>query len=246
LNCKIIRNESLGGHYHIMSFEWKGNDATPGQFVMLRVFNSTDPLLRRPMSIAGLNNGIMNIIYSVSGRGSAILERMNGGDMLDVIGPFGNGFTLPDDAQAILCIMGGVGTAPFIFLKNRNNGRNFIAFYGAANSDGLGIKAPFSEIHFATIDGSVGKKGLVTDILLEHPAIKNKSNLILACGPTGMLKAVDEICAKYGISGQLSLEEKMGCGFGVCLGCVVDSTEGKKRICVEGPIFKAGTVKWRN
>jgi dihydroorotate dehydrogenase electron transfer subunit len=198
------------------------------------------------MSIAGLHDDAMTIIYSVAGRGSAILAGMKSGERVDVIGPFGNGFTIPQYAEKILCVMGGVGTAPFIFLKNRNEGRRFVAFYGAANKEGLGIPVAFPEVNFVTIDGSAGKKGLVTEILMEHPAINEKNNLILACGPTGMLKAVDAICVKYGIPGQLSLEEKMGCGFGVCLGCVVETTEGKKRVCVEGPVFKAGSVKWRN
>lgn len=244
MKCKIIRNASLGGRYHILDFKWHGDDAKPGQFVMVRVTESSDPLLRRPMSIAGLHDGMMQIIYNVVGRGTSLLAEKKAGEQIDVIGPFGTAFEPPKEADALLCVMGGVGTAPFLFLFNRFKEKKLIAFFGAANKDGLGIQAPFGELHFATEDGSAGKRGLVTELLLEHPALKSGNAYIMACGPKGMLKAVDEICARLKIPGELSLEEKMGCGFGVCLGCAVETISGNKRVCVEGPVFKAGTIKW--
>jgi dihydroorotate dehydrogenase electron transfer subunit len=242
----IFQNRRLSeSKYFIMSFKWPDDDAKPGQFVMVRVSESADPLLRRPMSIAGLRDGRMDVIYNVAGRGTSLMAEKKGGETIDVIGPFGNGFTAPENADSILCVMGGVGAAPFLFLKNRNKDRKMVAFYGAANKDGLGIKIPMDELHFATEDGSFGRRGLVTDVLLEHPAMKNRDAHIMACGPKGMLKAVDEICVNHKISGELSLEERMGCGFGVCLGCAVETDAGNKRACVEGPVFKSGTIKWR-
>ncbi|MBI3793468.1 MAG: dihydroorotate dehydrogenase electron transfer subunit [Nitrospinae bacterium] len=240
---KILRNVPMGKRYRMIDFEWPDDNAQPGQFVMIRVTDSVDPLLRRPMSIAGLANGRMSIVCAVLGKGTAILSEKSEGDFLDVTGPYGVGFNPPESETALLCVMGGVGTAPFLFLKSRSN-KKIIAFYGAADKDGLGIQTKFDEMHFSTVDGSVGTKGLVTDILLAHPEIKNKNAFLLACGPKGMLKAVDQICVREKIQGELSLEERMGCGFGVCLGCMVETDEGNKRVCVEGPVFKAGTVKW--
>jgi dihydroorotate dehydrogenase electron transfer subunit len=196
------------------------------------------------MSIANLADGRMNIIYSVAGRGTALLAEKTTGDFLDVIGPFGSAFDPPKTADNLLCVMGGVGAAPFVFFQNRNKDRRMTAFFGAANKDGFGIPTPFAETLFATEDGSEGTRGLVTDILLKHFAMKNNDAHVMACGPKGMLKAVDDICVKNNIPGELSLEERMGCGFGVCLGCVVVTDEGNKRVCVEGPVFKAGSIKW--
>jgi dihydroorotate dehydrogenase electron transfer subunit len=244
MRTKIIQNVPLGVRYHSMDFEWPDEKAQPGQFIMVRVNDSNDPLLRRPMSIAGLKNGGMNIIYAVAGRGTAMLAEKTPGDFIDVIGPFGTAFDPPASAQNLLCVMGGVGAAPFVFYKDRNPGKKMTAFFGAANKDGLGIPTPFEETIFATEDGSVGTKGLVTEVLLSHPAVKDSSSYVMACGPKGMLKAVDDICVKNKIPGELSLEERMGCGFGVCLGCVVGTPDGNKRVCVEGPVFKAGGIKW--
>ncbi|MBI3580461.1 MAG: dihydroorotate dehydrogenase electron transfer subunit [Nitrospinae bacterium] len=242
---KIIRHESLGGRYRSMDFEWPDDGAKPGQFVMVRISDSTDPLLRRPMSIANLEDGLMSIIYNVAGRGTSLMAEKRAGEAVDVLGPFGTSFDPPKNASHLLCVMGGVGAAPFLFLKKRNKDRKMVGFYGAANKDGLGISIPMDEMHFATEDGSVEKRGLVTDVLLEHPAMKNRDAHIMACGPKGMLRAVDEICVKHKISGELSLEERMGCGFGVCLGCAVETDAGNKRACVDGPVFKAGTIRWR-
>jgi dihydroorotate dehydrogenase electron transfer subunit len=243
MKTKIIQNKSLG-RYRSMDFEWPDDNAKPGQFVMVRVVDSVDPLLRRPMSIANLADGRMNIIYSVAGRGTALMAEKTAGEFLDIIGPFGSSFDPPKTAKNLFCVMGGVGAAPFVFFQNRNKDKKMIAFFGAANKKGLALRHPFHETHFSTEDGSEGKRGLVTDILLEQLVLKNNDAYIMACGPKGMLKAVDDICVKNNIPGELSLEERMGCGFGVCLGCVVVTDEGNKRVCVEGPVFKAGSIKW--
>lgn len=240
----IVRNAPLASRYYGMEFEWPGDDANPGQFVMVRVSDSTDPLLRRPMSIADLGNGVMRIIYTAAGRGTELLAKKTRGESLDVIGPFGTAFDPPKTADHLLCVMGGVGAAPFVFFQNRNKDRKITAFYGEATAENF-LWGPFSNAECSTEDGSYGTRGRVTDILLGHPALKNKHAHIMACGPGGMLRAVDEICVKNKISGELSLEERMGCGFGVCLGCAVETEAGNKRACVEGPVFKAGTIKWR-
>lgn len=250
MKSKIIRNASLGQRYFTMSFEATFENAEPGQFVMIRSESSFDPLLRRPMSIAGFHDGIVNIIYCVVGRGTTLFAEKQAGEYIDVIGPFGNYFNPPKSADTLLCVMGGVGVAPLLFFRNRNKERNLIALFGSATDfkdvrEGFVAAGGFSEYETATMDGSQGKKGLVTDLLIKRREWGKDSSYVLACGPTGMLKAVDALCAHHGMRGELSLEERMGCGFGVCLGCVCDTTGGRKRMCVEGPVFKTGEVLWR-
>lgn len=243
MKSKIISNAEVKRGYFRMEFEFPGV-ATPGQFVMLKVAENNDPLLRRPMSIAGLDNGVMSVIFKVVGRGTALLAEKQAGEHIDVIGPFGTVFS-PPAAATVLLVGGGIGIAPLLFWAKRNPLRKAAVFIGGATENDILCGKEFLEAHIATENGSLGRKGLVTAPLVEHPAYKDKTGYLLACGPTGMLKAIDQLAAKDGLRGELSLEERMGCGFGVCLGCVCDTTGGRKRMCVEGPVFKTGEVLWR-
>ncbi len=244
MKSKIVSSREVKRGYFRMEFEFSG-DAAPGQFVMLKVAEHNDPLLRRPMSIAGLENGVMSVIFKVVGRGTALLAEKRAGDHIDVIGPFGTVFT-PPQTGPVLLVGGGIGVAPLLFWMKRNPPRAAAAFIGGATENDILCADEFSEVHIATENGSHGRKGLVTAPLVEHPVYRDKTGYLLACGPTGMLKAIDQLAAKDGLRGELSLEERMGCGFGVCLGCVCDTTGGRKRMCVEGPVFKTGEVLWRN
>ncbi len=243
MKSNIITSREVKRGYFRMEFEFAG-EALPGQFIMLKVAEHNDPLLRRPMSIAGLDGGVMSVIFKVVGRGTALLAEKKAGDHIDVLGPFGSAFT-PPKTDAVLLVAGGIGVAPLLFWAKRNPSRRAAAFIGGATENDILCSDEFSEAHVATENGSVGRKGLVTAPLIEHAAYKNKTGYILACGPTGMLKAIDQLAVKDGLRGELSLEERMGCGFGVCLGCVCDTTGGRKRMCVEGPVFKTGEVLWR-
>jgi len=155
----------------------------------------------------------------------------------------------PDEKMETLLVGGGVGVPPLLFYAERNRESNIIAIIGgAAINDILSVDdfvRTGATVVVATEDGSMGSRGMVTDVLKELKPFRESACRLIACGPTGMLKAVDELAVKSGIEGELSLEEKMGCGFGVCLGCMVETTGGSKRVCVEGPIFKAGELKWR-
>lgn len=239
----IISTRQVTRGYYRMEFEF-GGAALPGQFVMLKVAEHSDPLLRRPMSIAALEGGVMGVLFKVVGRGTALLAEKRAGDHIDVIGPFGTAFA-PPQADTVLLVGGGIGIAPLLLWAKRNPLRAAAAFIGGATENDVLCAEEFSEAHIATENGSRGRKGLVTAPLIEHPAYRNKTGYILACGPTGMLKTIDQLASKDGLRGELSLEERMGCGFGVCLGCVCDTTGGKKRMCVEGPVFKTGEVVWR-
>lgn len=243
MKSKIISSREVTRGYFQMEFEFPAA-ASPGQFIMMKTAEHNDPLLRRPMSIAGLDGGVMSVIFKVVGRGTGLLAEKQAGEHIDVIGPFGSVFNPPENETALL-VGGGIGIAPLLFWAKRNPLRKAAAFIGGATENDILRAEEFSEVHIVTENGSRGRKGLVTAPLVEHDAYKNKTGYILACGPTGMLKAVDALCARHGMKGELSLEERMGCGFGVCLGCVCDTTGGRKRMCVEGPVFKTGEVLWR-
>ncbi len=245
MKAEIISNSHVARGYFDMKFAAAFDGAEPGQFVMIRVTGSMDPLLRRPMSVAGFENGICRVIYKVVGRGTQLLSAKNPGDSIDVLGPFGNAFSPPDTAENILLVGGGIGIAPLLYWHLRNPGRKATAFIGGAASNDILCADEFKHSTIATMDGSAGVRGLVTSPLLETGLLREKGTYLLACGPKGMLKAVDGICIQHGVSGELSLEERMGCGFGVCLGCVVDTSGGRKRMCVDGPVFGVGSVKWQ-
>lgn len=248
MKVKIIENRPLTGGCFSITFECPTGEAKPGQFVMIRVSDGYDPLLRRPMSIADQADGTATIICKVVGRGTATLSQKKVGQCLDVSGFLGNAFDPQDDGKTIVLIGGGIGIAPLLFFANRNRNRKMITAIGGASSDDILYAETFAEndlpVIITTQDGSRGKKGVVTDALPELGAVKEGDAYLLACGPTGMLKAVDSFCSETGIKGEISVEEKMGCGFGVCLGCMVETDDGKKRVCVEGPVFKTGTLKW--
>ena len=216
---------------------------------MMRVSDGNDPLLRRPMSIASQFGGSARVIFKPVGRGTRILSHLKPHDELDIIGPFGNFMSAPDEISQTILIGGGVGVPPLLFYAERNRDTGIIAVIGGATIDDILLADELTKtgatVIVATEDGSMGSLGMVTDVLTELKPFRKSVCHLIACGPPGMLKAIDKLAVESGIGGELSLEEKMGCGFGVCLGCMVKTKGGSKRVCAEGPIFKTGELKWR-
>jgi len=218
-----------------------------GQFVMVRVRDSIVPLLRRPMSIAGYDDGKLRLIFKKFGQGTEILSRLSVGDRLDVSRPYGNFFAPPEGKEVIL-VGGGVGIPPLLNYANSNPDAKPIVVVGGASKDNIfGVeefKKTAKEIIITTVNGSLGIEGLLTKPL--SSILKSHANAyIIACGPLLMLKAIDELCTKLKVDGELSMEEQMGCGFGVCLGCMIETGNGRQRVCVEGPVFKIGSIRWK-
>jgi dihydroorotate dehydrogenase electron transfer subunit len=197
------------------------------------------------------------LIYKVVGRGTGILAGLRPGARLSVVGPLGNPFPQPEDAQIpVFLVAGGIGIAPFPFLSSRllAAGCRPRLLYGARSSGdlvGRDLFPPRMEMEVATDDGSAGHAGFVTELLDRHlaalPAATRRRAMAYVCGPTPMMAATDAVLSRHKASGHLSLEAFMGCGFGVCLSCVVplvgqESTYA--RICVDGPSFPAGSVDW--
>lgn len=269
LKERVVENRLIGhpaqAIYKLVLSGQVAKTARPGQFVHIQVAETYDPLLRRPLSIAGINPGKeeVTIYYRAAGRGTDLLTRFQENDHVSILGPLGNGFTIPQEGE-ILLIAGGIGVFPLYSLLQAVN-LDHVKLYllwGGENIDFLesaDLKYVLNKginLQIATMDGSLGHKGLVTDLLqkfLNNKGIqelnRNKRLKAASCGPKGMLKAVAEVCARYEIPLEVSLEERMACGIGACLGCVctVKDEEGnrrRKRVCKEGPVLPAKEVDW--
>jgi dihydroorotate dehydrogenase electron transfer subunit len=256
--AKIISNKKIKNNSWHLEFESAAvaKNAVAGQFVNIKVNDSNEPLLRRPVSIHGVNKTKVKLIYEIVGNGTKILSEKKPGELLDIIGPLGNGFEYlriakkPDCVQPIL-VAGGMGVAPLVFLAEKIRPHRPLVLIGAKKKEQVLCLKEFKtlgcKIMIATDDGSLGFKGKVTDLLREilSKEIKNNKPInIYACGPQPMLKAVSLICRENNIASQLSLERHMACGFGACLGCVVSTKTGYKRVCKEGPVFSGEELMW--
>lgn len=224
--------------------------ARPGQFVNVRVSGATVPLLRRPFSICDADPaaGRLSALFQVVGEGTEALARADVGDVIDVVGPLGKSFPW-EGAKRALLVGGGVGVAPLYFLASRAHrarlagveGPKVIFAYGARSAEGLAlaeeIEPRVDELAIATEDGSRGRKGLVTDLL--GPYLDGDCE-VFCCGPRPMMAGVLGLMRLRGIKkGWFSLENQMGCGVGVCLGCVVPTRRGYLRVCCDGPVLPA-------
>lgn len=224
-------------------------DMNPGQFAELRVDNEPNAFLRRPVSINLLDkkNNEVWLLIQIVGKGTAKLSQLKTGDILNCILPLGNTFTIPqnNDARCLL-IGGGVGTAPMLFLGSRLNEIGICCdFLLGAKTEALLVEKDdflkYGDVFYTTDDGSVGEKGFVTD----HSVLSSrKYDAIFTCGPTPMMKAVANMALRKDIFCEVSLENTMACGFGVCLCCVTDTTEGHLCVCTEGPVFNIKKLKW--
>jgi dihydroorotate dehydrogenase electron transfer subunit len=219
--------------------------AEPAQFVQIRVGTGLDPFLRRPISIAGVDSDRFVVVFKVRGRGTRMLADKSEGDDLDIIGPLGRPIPVIENKK-ILLIGGGLGSAPLRFLAQTAAGKNQIFFIIGAQTEKELILADDSkqfarEFEITTEDGSSGYQGLATDRL---PAMlkKAKPDVIFACGPEGMLKAVQT--GVRGIPTYGFFESRMGCGYGLCLGCALKrKTGGYLRVCQDGPVFDLSDVE---
>jgi len=257
--ANITQNIQIAPDIYLMEIESPeiAEDAQPGQFLHIRCSDALLPLLRRPISIADADKktGSIKIIYRVVGQGTQLLCQKKPGDRLDIIGPLGNGFPMPDKGKTSIIIGGGIGVAPLLYLakniaKEQMNGHLPIVLLGfATKQEAFGIEFLNSlhvKVEICTDDGTFGYKGFPTKLLKEYlKQYQEKSNLILyACGPKPMLSGIKDIAACENITTYLSLEERMACGVGACLGCSVKSSQaGYKKVCKDGPVFEAGEIE---
>ncbi len=221
-------------------------EAEPGQFCNVKVNDSNSPLLRRPFSICEVDSSTITFMFNIVGIGTEILARKKQGDILNIIGPLGNGFNLKGDYQNVIIVAGGIGSAPFPFLLEQiDDDKNISCFIGGRTKDDL-ISYKMKNIFASTDDGSEGFHGNVVQLLKskisEYDIDQTK---IFACGPTPMLRAVSKFSIDENIECEISTESVMACGFGICQGCVVESTQkdGFVLVCKDGPVFNAKDVK---
>ena len=224
----------------------------PGQFAHLRVLPMNDALLRRPFSIYQVNGDAFSILYKVVGKGTEALSRMRPGEQLNAIGPLGHGFSVPQaGGESPLLVAGGYGMAALYLLAQRSPQKG-LAFVGGRRRVDILCEDEFRalgwDVRATTEDGSHGEKGLVTQPLVTELRRKAAGRKLFACGPTPMLKAVAGIAEKFNLPAELSMDEHMCCGVGVCLTCVIPVKTGDgweyQRTCTEGPVFEARQVAW--
>jgi dihydroorotate dehydrogenase electron transfer subunit len=224
----------------------------PGQFGHIRILAMKDALLRRPFSIFQVSGDTLSIFYKTVGRGTEFLSQMRPGEPLSMIGPLGHGFTVPEPGGEIpLLVAGGYGMAALYLLAQRSPQTGLVFVGGRRRVDILceeEFRALGWEVRVTTEDGSHGEKGLVTRPLLAELRRHAAGRKLFACGPTPMLKAVCKIAAEFNVPAELSLDEHMCCGLGVCLTCVIPikTDEGweYQRSCTEGPVFDARKILW--
>lgn len=234
-------------------------DAVPGQFVMVRLVGRASPLLRRPFSIHDL---IMegervtgfDILYKIIGAGTEALSMSRAGDIVDVLGPLGRGFSTRGDFGRVHMVAGGIGVAPFVFLINHLmrqglSSSQITLFVGGRSCGDLLCLEIFErlgiQLKVTTDDGSAGSQCVVTQPLGEALR-QQKPKMLFACGPMPMLREVMAISKKDGIPCQVSIETMMACGMGACLGCAVEKRDSKEKYlhaCMDGPVFEAGKIK---
>ncbi len=223
----------------------------PGQFANIEIKNTNAIFLRRPFSIfeADQNSNTLSIIVKILGRGSKKLTEIKSGELLNLIYPLGKNFTYPALDDKILLIGGGSGVAPMLFLAKEANLPldNIDILLGArTKEDHIDIEKyrRYGNFYFTTEDGSLGEKGFV----IHHSMYKNKLqsyNKIYACGPDQMMKAVARDAKAAGVFCEVSLENLMACGFGVCLCCIEPTVKGNLCVCTEGPVFNIKDLKWQ-
>jgi dihydroorotate dehydrogenase electron transfer subunit len=186
------------------------------------------------------------MLIQALGKGTKTLRELKVGNYLNIIAPLGNGFSLPEKAERVILVGGGTGIAPLLFLGKhlKNNGFKPEFLLGFRNRERVILTNEYSKIgavHITTEDGSVGEKGFVTD----HSVFSDKNvDHIYCCGPDEMMKSVAKHCVSNNITCEVSLENLMACGYGICLCCVVDSVRGNICACTEGPIFNIKELKW--
>jgi dihydroorotate dehydrogenase electron transfer subunit len=223
---------------------------TPGQFINIEIKNTSEIFLRRPFSVFEVDyeQNTISLIVKILGRGSKKLTEIRKGESLSIIFPLGKGFTYPNVNDKILLIGGGSGVAPMLFLAKESglNRENVSLLLGAKTiEDHVNVDDyhQFGNLYFTTEDGSLGEKGFVT----QHSVFQNnliKYDKIYACGPDAMMKAVAKEAKKANVFCEVSLENLMACGFGVCLCCIEPTVKGNLCVCTEGPVFNINDLKW--
>lgn len=249
---KILVNEEVTSGVWYMEVEAPmcAETAQPGQFVHIKLPDNLSGILRLPFSMYGADadNGSIEILYQVLGGGTRFMTTLSVGETVGIMGPIGHGWEIPDGEVHALVVTGGLGAAPMAMLAKELRARHAKVDFcmGAPTSARLVGRerlAKCGTVSVATDDGSEGLHGFSTD-LAERMLDAFDYDIVYTCGPEPMQRIVVRECVKRGIPSQVSMERLMACGVGACLSCVVETVDGRKRACVDGPVFKGEEVVW--
>lgn len=254
---EIVSNQPISKHTWLMGLRSPEitEEARPGQFVMLRVGDGLDPLLRRPFSICGTRDDAFLLLYRVVGKGTALMTQLPKRVEISVLGPLGQGFDSREESVLPVLLGGGIGVAPLFFLAQAMRERDFRFLMGFPSEEEIitteRLGLPPLRVSVSTDDGSRGFTGLVTDLLSEELDMlprQAKALTVFACGPKPMLKATAVMAMERGIPCQVSLEANMACGLGACQGCAVPAEREQRKtyfhVCQDGPVFPAEVIDW--
>ncbi|MCL6451335.1 MAG: dihydroorotate dehydrogenase electron transfer subunit [Acetobacteraceae bacterium] len=262
---RVLEQRQVGPNSYLLGLQqpWLAEAGRPGQFVHVRCGQGRDPLLRRPLSLFGVDpgEGRVELLYQVVGRGTALLSGLRPGMDVDLMGPLGRGFPRPPDGEGLCLVAGGLGVAPLVPAAQAwGAGRRVLALVGADTAAELlpevqrRLVEAGAEVQLATMDGSRGTPGPVTDLLegaiaREADAGRTGGWVVFACGPSAMLRRTAALAQSAGWPCYLCLEARMGCGVGACAGCAWPAAPDRPggrfvRVCRDGPVFLAQEVGW--
>ena len=264
MHAQIAFHRPVSSTYRHLGVATPGFSRTvsPGQFVMVRPSLVADPLLPRAFSVYRISQGeggapVVEILYKVLGKGTRYLAQMDPGQAVEILGPLGNAFTVPETMETAVLVAGGIGVPPIVALAMEivKGQRPLEVFLGGKTADDILCVEDFERIgaglHITTEDGSKGTCGLITDLLVPFLLGSRLSALhIFTCGPPGMLAAVARMAEERGMPCQTSVEANMACGFGACMGCAIEvRSKGPgpnyKLVCKDGPVFDSRDLVWR-
>lgn len=218
----------------------------PGEFLNIRVSELVVPLLRRPFSVCDVEEDYFFIMFNNMGTGTKMLSLKKPGEFIDVLGPLGKGYTIEGEYERAIIVGGGLGAAPFPYLtRELKDKKEIITFIGGKTKHDI-ITYGLENISVATEDGSIGFKGNVIELLKEKlDELNDVKNKVFACGPTPMLKALNDLTEKNNLDCEISTECAMACGFGICQGCPIQSSENEDEfllVCKDGPVFNSKEI----
>ncbi len=244
--CTVHAVEKLNPHAYSMTLDIgpMARDARPGQFVHVKCGHSR--MLRRPISICDVDDTCLRLVFEVRGEGTEWLSHRQAGDKLDVIGPLGNGFDLSGDK--LLLVGGGIGLPPMLYCAKLCVGEAHVVA-GFRSRDRAMLEGDFAQaaasFTVTSDDGSIGAHGFVDALVRQVLEKETGFTAVLACGPKPMLRSVIKVADEFGVPCQVSMEERMACGVGACLGCAIQMADGTmKHVCKDGPVFNAKEVCW--
>ncbi len=263
---EIVSNEEIQKEFFLMKvkLDLSFDDPQPGQFIMIRIAGLNDPFLSRPISIYSFSRGknycTIELLYRVAGKGTRVLAGLIKSSQVEINGPLGGSFEIKADKKQIIFIAGGIGIAPLSLLakqlyRSGCSSKESMSFYlGAKTADAIvgldKLQKLCYNINVRTDDGSFGRKGLVTEAFQKDMKKYSATDtMIYACGPKAMVKALSKILTGTKFHCQASLEERMACGTGACVGCAVGIKDNKgnltyKRVCADGPVFDIRQIVW--